>query len=180
MKSILRSFTIDYISPALAPETHIVEAQSAADAATIADEQVLNRTHQDMRILDGVYLIFRNELFDAKLHRKKALQQRLHDIKAELGEDESAGSGASTGRNSNSRPAHHDDDENSLREVLGLGKSFSPSELKKAYRTAMRRNHPDKVADLAKEFQTLAHERTKLINRAFEYFSEKGSIGSRR
>jgi DnaJ-domain-containing protein 1 len=51
--------------------------------------------------------------------------------------------------------------------LLGLKAGFAQAELAKAYREAVKMNHPDRVATLAVEFQLLAEKRTKLINQAY-------------
>ena len=50
--------------------------------------------------------------------------------------------------------------------ILGLDPGFSETELKAAYRQAIKMNHPDKVAALAVEFRELAERRTRLLNQA--------------
>jgi len=52
--------------------------------------------------------------------------------------------------------------------ILGLKDEYTNSDLKRAYSAAMKKNHPDKVADLAPEFQALANRNAKRINQARE------------
>jgi hypothetical protein len=56
--------------------------------------------------------------------------------------------------------------------LLGLNAKFSEEGLKKAYREAIKMNHPDKVAGLAVEFKMLAEKRTRLINLAYSKLVE--------
>jgi hypothetical protein len=56
--------------------------------------------------------------------------------------------------------------------LLGLNPNFSQEELKKAYREAIKMNHPDKVAGLAVEFKILAERRTRQINQAYSKLLE--------
>ena len=53
-------------------------------------------------------------------------------------------------------------------EVLGVERSASADEIKSAYRRAVSRYHPDKVAHLGKEFQDLAHRKLLAIQQAYE------------
>ena len=52
--------------------------------------------------------------------------------------------------------------------LLGLQTGFTPTELTKAYRAAIKLNHPDKVAAMATEFKVLAERRSRMINQAYE------------
>jgi hypothetical protein len=52
--------------------------------------------------------------------------------------------------------------------MLGLNASASPDEISAAYHRLAQMYHPDKVAGLAPEFQTLADQRMKEINAAYE------------
>jgi len=51
--------------------------------------------------------------------------------------------------------------------VLGVRPGASADEITKAYREQMRRYHPDHVAHLGDELQTLAHRKTLDIQRAY-------------
>ena len=51
--------------------------------------------------------------------------------------------------------------------VLGLTRSASADEIQAAYRARMQEYHPDKVAHLGIELQTLAHEKSQEIQRAY-------------
>ncbi len=52
--------------------------------------------------------------------------------------------------------------------VLGVDRSASEANIKKAYRELVGRYHPDKVAHLGEEFKTLAEERFKQIQQAYQ------------
>jgi preprotein translocase subunit Sec63 len=51
--------------------------------------------------------------------------------------------------------------------VLGVRPGASAEDIAKAYREQMRRYHPDHVAHLGDELQTLAHRKTLDIQRAY-------------
>jgi hypothetical protein len=53
-------------------------------------------------------------------------------------------------------------------EILGVSPQASADEINAAWRVKMRRNHPDRVADLDSEFRMLAEERSKRLNHARE------------
>ena len=51
--------------------------------------------------------------------------------------------------------------------VLGIDRSASSDVIRDAYRARMREYHPDKVAHLGEALQTLAHEKSQEIQRAY-------------
>ena len=53
-------------------------------------------------------------------------------------------------------------------EILGVRPGASPDEIKTAYRRAVAKYHPDKVAHLGKEFQEMAHRKLLAIQGAYE------------
>jgi DnaJ-domain-containing protein 1 len=57
-------------------------------------------------------------------------------------------------------------------EVLGIAYGASPDEITRAYRTQLKRYHPDRVAELGEELQRVAHERTIAIQRAYAALRE--------
>ena len=57
---------------------------------------------------------------------------------------------------------------NAARKILGVGDPASAAEISAAYRHLAQMYHPDKVAGLAPEFQTLADMRMREINAAYE------------
>jgi len=52
--------------------------------------------------------------------------------------------------------------------LLEVSPQASPEEIKAAYKRAVGRYHPDKVAHLGKEFQELAHKKLLAIQQAYE------------
>jgi DnaJ-domain-containing protein 1 len=52
--------------------------------------------------------------------------------------------------------------------LLEIPRTASPEEIKSAYKRAVGRYHPDKVAHLGKEFQELAHKKLLAIQQAYE------------
>jgi DnaJ like chaperone protein len=57
--------------------------------------------------------------------------------------------------------------------VLGVDKSASQEDIKKAYRQLVNKYHPDKVAHLGDEFQKLADKRFKEIQEAYQILKPK-------
>jgi hypothetical protein len=57
--------------------------------------------------------------------------------------------------------------------LLEVSPRASLEEIKTAYRRAVARYHPDKVAHLGKEFQELAHKKLLAIQQAFEILQSK-------
>jgi DnaJ-domain-containing protein 1 len=57
--------------------------------------------------------------------------------------------------------------------ILGVSKNTSSDELKKAYKNALKENHPDKVAGLSQKIQETAKIQTQKIVWAYETISKK-------
>jgi len=58
-------------------------------------------------------------------------------------------------------------------EILGLKKGADFEEIKSAYRKLSMQYHPDKVGHLGEEFRTVAEEKMKDLNAAYEYLRKK-------
>ena len=61
-------------------------------------------------------------------------------------------------------------------EVLGVQKSASADEIKKAYRKLAVKYHPDKVATLGEDVQKAAEEKFKAVNQAYEAICKERGI----
>lgn len=61
---------------------------------------------------------------------------------------------------------YHDQDDPYA--ILGVSRNATQEEIKAAYRRAVAKYHPDKVAHLGQEFQELAHQKLLAIQRAYE------------
>lgn len=57
--------------------------------------------------------------------------------------------------------------------LLDVSPQASPQEIKAAYKRAVARYHPDKVAHLGREFQDLAHKKLLAIQQAYEILQSK-------
>ncbi len=57
--------------------------------------------------------------------------------------------------------------------LLEVSPQASPEEIRAAYRRAVARYHPDKVAHLGQEFQELAHKKLLAIQDAYEILQSK-------
>ena len=51
--------------------------------------------------------------------------------------------------------------------VLGVARTASKEEIRAAYKDAMTKYHPDKVAHLGEELQDVAREKAQALNRAY-------------
>ena len=61
-------------------------------------------------------------------------------------------------------------------EVLGISKSATADEIKKAYRKMAIKYHPDKVATLGEDVQKAAEEKFKAVNQAYEAICRERGI----
>ena len=61
-------------------------------------------------------------------------------------------------------------------EILGVTVGSSNEEIKAAYHRVAQQYHPDKVANLAPEFQELAERRMKEINAAYHELQNQGRV----
>ena len=57
--------------------------------------------------------------------------------------------------------------------TLGLDPGASMEEIKKAYRKMSMKYHPDKVRHLGEEFRTVAEQKMKDLNAAYDYFKRQ-------
>jgi DnaJ like chaperone protein len=60
--------------------------------------------------------------------------------------------------------------------VLGLGRSASAAEIKRAYRKLMSRHHPDKLGNVPDELKRRAEERARDINTAYEQIRKERGL----
>lgn len=58
--------------------------------------------------------------------------------------------------------------------VLGLGAGVDAATIKSAWRKLSKENHPDRVTHLGEEFRSLAEERMRKINAAYDTLKEAG------
>lgn len=57
--------------------------------------------------------------------------------------------------------------------ILGLKGKVTINDIKERYKELIAKYHPDKVQHLGEEFQSIAEQKTKEINQAYEYFKKK-------
>lgn len=60
-------------------------------------------------------------------------------------------------------------------EVLGIDRTASREDIRKAYRRLVNKYHPDKVVHLGEEFQALAEEKFKEIQEAYQELTSRSS-----
>ena len=65
--------------------------------------------------------------------------------------------------------ASNDNDGDTWFAVLGLSPSATIEEVKDAYKSLIKQNHPDRVHGMAPAFMTLAETKTKKLNAAYQY-----------
>ena len=58
-------------------------------------------------------------------------------------------------------------------QILGLRPGYSESDLKSAYRKAIKEGHLDKVAAMSPELRALAGKKSKRINEAYSLVTEE-------
>jgi DnaJ like chaperone protein len=58
--------------------------------------------------------------------------------------------------------------------TLGLRRGAGPDDIKAAWRSLSKENHPDRVTHLGEEFRSLAEERMRKINSAYETLKDSG------
>jgi DnaJ like chaperone protein len=61
-------------------------------------------------------------------------------------------------------------------EILGVDRNVSDEEVKEAYRKLARKYHPDKVSHLGKEFTSIAEEKFKAINDAYQNIKKERGL----
>lgn len=71
---------------------------------------------------------------------------------------------------------HHIWTEKEFLEILGLSQDAQPSDIKLTYRRLAMQYHPDHLQHLGPEFQEMAEEKMKEINKAYTYFQQKYQI----
>jgi DnaJ domain len=65
--------------------------------------------------------------------------------------------------------ASNDNDGDTWFAVLGLSPSATIEEVKEAYKSLIKQNHPDRVHGMAQAFMALAETKTKKLNAAYQY-----------
>jgi DnaJ like chaperone protein len=68
------------------------------------------------------------------------------------------------------------DNEDSAYKILEISPKASDSELKKAFRKMANKYHPDKVSHLGEKMQTLAEEKFKAVNDAYQKIKKERGI----
>ena len=128
--------------------------------ATVFADGVLNNAERDILIYIGDRLGFSLYHIDQLIRMVQAQQHYAY---------EQAGFG------SRPPPASLDD----AYAVLGIAKSASDGDVKKAYRRLMNQHHPDKLVakGLPEEMMKLATEKTQEIKKAYEQIKQARGIG---
>ena len=99
------------------------------------------------------------------------LKTQLSKIKSHAKQARRAHGNASQHASSKDKTTDHQSQTKPARpgpyEVLGLMPGAAPEQVHAAYRDLMKKNHPDRVADLDPAFHHLANERSKSIQEAY-------------
>ncbi|MCL5030597.1 MAG: DnaJ domain-containing protein [Bacteroidetes bacterium] len=77
-----------------------------------------------------------------------------------------------TNSNQQNNSSTYSKNEDYYYEVLGIKKGASKEEIRVVYVELIKKYHPDKFANLSKEFQDLANKKAQLINEAYNYLSQ--------
>ncbi len=102
--------------------------------------------------------------------------QFIHMVASHLGLDAFVGGfDFGTGAGPSARPGRRARVAEAL-SVLGLGEEAEESEIKRAWRKLSLENHPDRVRHLGEEFQTLAEQRMREINSAYDLLKAEGLV----
>jgi DnaJ like chaperone protein len=145
----------------------------------VVDETFINRDRLDVEALAGYYrlssspagrLLLLRLLFKIAEADKRGVseaeEQLIRRIAAALRID-----AASYG----SVAAEFRQEDNRAYRILGISPDASNEQIRSAYRKLAAQYHPDKVANLGKEFTDVAEEKFKLINEAYgEIRSQRG------
>ena len=97
-----------------------------------------------------------------KIAQEKSAYKQRH---READEDDLSGNRESSGNNQQQTRTSH--------EIMGVSKDASLNEIKAAYLKLVNKYHPDKVDHLGKEFQVLAEERFKEIQKAYHELTRR-------
>jgi hypothetical protein len=68
------------------------------------------------------------------------------------------------------------DKESRYRKLLGLSGATTKQDVRKRFLEVIAKYHPDKVSHLAREFQSMAEEKSKALIEAYEYFRTKDDV----
>jgi DnaJ-class molecular chaperone len=96
--------------------------------------------------------------------KKKSESRQNHQSNKQQYQSRQNTSSGQTARTQRSKSAY---------EILEVNEGATLEEITEAYRKQARMNHPDKVANMAPEFQEMAEQRMKEINAAYQELSSK-------
>ena len=110
-----------------------------------------------------------NDGFDEKLYWKRLEEKKwAEEYEARTGKkwtgDQNAGESSGYKNEASERPITRE----MALQILGLSEAYTKEDLKQAYREKMKKNHPDKVADLDGDFRAMAERKAKRINQALD------------
>lgn len=117
----------------------------------------------------GLWLLLYWFLFVRRLVKEKEAQESARNQGGQgyyqrRAEQESGPAGGGREQNRRRQPSGRKDPH----AVLGVRPGASPEEIKHAYRQLANKYHPDKVTHLGEDFQTLAEDRFKEIQEAYQ------------
>jgi len=162
--------------------THILTVARVADAHREVYGSAIITAIVSAVFFALVYGIRREMLLEETKSERQSLEQfcvggTVHSFPEANGDQETGGDGddydeersiPGVGEDNGNGEFSHQRKTGTWNEILGVQPNASREEINAAWRAKLKKNHPDRVADLDPDFQALAEERAKMVNAARE------------
>lgn len=106
---------------------------------------------------------------------KTAQQYSRQQNPTSAGKDQQERSSKTSDTTSNSTENQKTNPVKTPYEILGISPGASKKEIQQAYKTSIKKYHPDKLSHLGKEFSTLANEKFLEIQNAYDVLMNKSN-----